>query len=91
MYGAIIGDFIGSLYEYKEFLDSRKQIVNNKRRKTSSLDNELFKDNCFYSDDTILTIAVLEAVISKKSYEETIKKIRQKQWIIFKNRRKNIS
>lgn len=73
MYGAIIGDFIGSIYEYREFLDSRNKIINKERRKSSSLETELFKDNCFYSDDTILTMAVLDAIISKKDYEETIK------------------
>ena len=73
MYGAIIGDFIGSLYEYREFLDSRKQVINEERRKTNSLEKELFKESCFYSDDTILTIAVLDAIINNKDYEKTIK------------------
>lgn len=73
MYGAIIGDLIGSLYEYEEFLDSRKQIINKDRRKDSSTAKELFKDNCFYSDDTILTMAVLDSIINKKDYEQTIK------------------
>ena len=45
MYGSIIGDFIGSLYKYKEFLDSSKQIINKERRKDSSLEKELFKVN----------------------------------------------
>lgn len=74
MYGAIIGDFIGSLYEYKEFLDSRKQTINIQRRKDSSLEKDLFKDNCFYSDDTILIMAILDSIINKKDYEETLKK-----------------
>lgn len=73
MYGAIIGDFIGSLYEYNEFSDSLKHIINTERRKNSSLENELLKDNCFYSDDTILIIAVLDSIINKKDYESTIK------------------
>lgn len=73
MYGAIIGDFIGSIYEFKEFKDSIKKVINKKRREESSKEKTLFKDNCFYSDDTILTIAVLDAILSNKSYEKTIK------------------
>ena len=74
MYGAIIGDFIGSIYEYKEFNDSLKKQINVLRRKTSSEEQILLKNNCFYSDDTILTIAVLDSILNKKSYEESIKK-----------------
>ena len=74
MYGAIIGDFIGSIYEFEEFNDAKNKIVNAGRRKESSEEKNLFKDECFYSDDTILTIAVLDAILNNKSYEDNIKK-----------------
>ena len=74
MYGAIIGDFIGSIYEFQEFNESLKKQINHSRRKASSEELILLKSNCFYSDDTILTIAVLDSILSKKSYEESIKK-----------------
>ena len=73
MYGAIIGDFIGSIYEFLEFKDSIKKIINITRRNDSSKESDLFKDNCFYSDDTILTIAVLDAILNNKNYESKIK------------------
>ena len=33
MLGAIIGDLAGTKYEYREFLNSRKGIINVERRK----------------------------------------------------------
>jgi len=73
MYGAIIGDFIGSIYEYNEYKDSKNKIVNTSRRNSSAKEENIFKDNCFYSDDSILTIAVLDAILKGKSYEDSIK------------------
>ena len=70
MLGAIIGDLAGSIYEYDEFksnkvnLDRRKEVLNK--------DNLIEKDS-FYSDDTILTIAILDAILDGKSYEETLR------------------
>lgn len=63
MYGAIIGDFAGSIYEYDQFKKIR--TINT---------NSILKENSFYSDDTILTIAILDAIISDGSYEEYLKK-----------------
>ena len=34
---------------------------------------QLVKDNSFYSDDTIETIAVIDAITSNKSYEDTLR------------------
>ncbi len=69
MYGAIYGDLIGSLYEYREFLehDVKTMIEASKRE-------ELLSDDCFYSDDTILTIAVRDAFVNHKPYDATLKK-----------------
>ena len=63
MYGAIIGDLAGSIYEY----DQTKGIKYPNKK-------ELIEDNSFFSDDTILTIAILDAIKSKGSYEEYLKK-----------------
>lgn len=63
MYGAIIGDLAGSIYEYNQ--------VNN----ISSVNmNNLIEDNSFYSDDTILTIAILDAILNNKDYDYYLKK-----------------
>ena len=48
MKGAIIGDIVGSIYEF----DNLK-----------SKDFELFKTECEFTDDTVLTVAVAEALL----------------------------
>lgn len=63
MYGAIFGDLAGSIYEFGQ----TKKITNIKT-------DELIKENSFYSDDTILTIAVIDAIINKKDYGKTLRK-----------------
>lgn len=57
MYGAIIGDLAGSIYEYEQ-LNHIKEIKVDK----------IIADNSFYSDDTILTIAVLDAIQNDLDY-----------------------
>ena len=48
MLGAIVGDIVGSVYEW-----------NNIKTK----DFPLFRENCFFTDDTVMTCAVAEAVM----------------------------
>lgn len=74
MYGAIIGDLIGSIYEYDEFIDNEKNIVNLKRRKEMLTKKELITKDSFYSDDTILTIAILDSILNNISYTDNLKK-----------------
>ena len=75
MYGAIIGDLAGSIYEYEQV----KQI---KSIKT----NNIIDDRAFYSDDTILTIAILEAILNDKNYDFYLRKYIDK----YKNYKPNI-
>ena len=63
MWGAVIGDIAGSIYEYGQI----KKVVNVKIR-------DIIPSNGFYSDDTILTIAVVDAILNKESYEYYLKK-----------------
>lgn len=56
MYGAIIGDIIGSVYEFK----------NNK-----SKEFELFTDKMTYTDDTVMTLAVAKALSEYDSINDT--------------------
>ncbi len=72
MYGAVIGDLTGSIYEYDEFLDSRKKTVNLDRR-LSVYNKDLATPDCFYSDDSILTIAILDSILNGVSYERKLK------------------
>lgn len=69
MYGAIYGDLIGSLYEYKEYLLHNKELMIE-----ASREEELLKPDSFYSDDTILTMAVLDATMHNGEYEEYLRK-----------------
>lgn len=79
MLGAIIGDLAGTKYEYQEFLDSRKAIINLERRRSILEPSiELITKESFISDDSLLTIAIAEAIIYKRDYGETLKKYGQK-------------
>lgn len=62
MLGAIIGDLAGSIYEY----DQVKACHPVKMRK-------ILEDNAFFSDDTILTIAILDAILNKKDYGKNLR------------------
>lgn len=70
MLGAVIGDLAGSIYEYDEFKSKEKNI--DKRMEILNKDN-LIEKNSFYSDDTILTIAVLDAILEGKDYETVLR------------------
>lgn len=73
MLGAIIGDLAGSIDEYSEFKDSLKKTINLKRRLERLHKQDLIDDNSFYSDDTILTIAILDAILNNETYETKLK------------------
>ena len=70
MLGAIIGDLAGSVYEYDEFKSEKRNI--DRRISVLNKDNLIEKDS-FYSDDTILTIAILEAILDGTPYETVLK------------------
>lgn len=63
MLSAIIGDLAGSIYEY----DQVKKVfpVNM---------NKMILDNSFYSDDTILTICLMDAILNNGNYDEYLRK-----------------
>ena len=62
MLGAIIGDLAGSIYEFDQVKRVKPVVVNN-----------IIEDKSFISDDSILTIAVLDAIINNVSYELKLK------------------
>lgn len=63
MWGAIIGDLAGSIYEFEQ------------TRKITSIDiKNIIEQTSFFSDDTILTIAILDAFLNNKDYEQSLKK-----------------
>lgn len=59
MYGAILGDMIGSPYEF-DMGDKTK-------------DFPLFSDDSYFTDDTVMTIAVAEAFLDAPDDEDTIR------------------
>ncbi len=62
MLGAIIGDLAGSIYEFGQIKKVTPIKVNN-----------IIEEDSFISDDTILTIAIADAILNNASYEEKIK------------------
>ena len=57
MLGAIIGDIVGSRFEFNNYLGT---------------DFELFTKDSVYTDDTICTIAVADAILNNKSYKDSL-------------------
>ncbi len=72
MWGAVIGDLAGSIYEYEQTKHFSK--LNPK---------ELINEESFYSDDTILTITILDAILNDRNYEYYLKKY-AKNFLIYK-------
>lgn len=58
MIGAICGDFIGSVYEFNNI---------------KSKEFPLFDPTCRFTDDTVLTIATMDALINKRDFAKTYK------------------
>jgi ADP-ribosylglycohydrolase len=58
MLGAIIGDIVGSIYEF-----------NNHR----SVDFPFFGETCFFTDDSVLTIALADSILHEKDYAVLLK------------------
>lgn len=57
MLGAIIGDIVGSRFEFNN---------------TNKTDFELFTPECSYTDDTICTVAIADAILNGKSYKDSL-------------------
>ena len=57
MLGAIIGDIAGSKYEFNNTFD---------------YDFEMFGEGCNFTDDTICTVAIADAILNGRSYQESL-------------------
>lgn len=60
MYGAIIGDICGSIYEFRNF------------KTETPADIKLPNPRCFFTDDTVLTVAVMDAVLGIFDYKKAV-------------------
>ncbi|MFN5787848.1 MAG: ADP-ribosylglycohydrolase family protein, partial [Bacteroidota bacterium] len=57
MIGAVIGDVIGSVFEWDN---------------VKTTDFDLFNPKCFFTDDSVLTIAVADCILNKKDFARPI-------------------
>lgn len=62
MYGAIIGDICGSIYEHRNLKTDKPETIN------------LINSECHFTDDTVLTCAVAEAVLTDHNFKAAIYK-----------------
>lgn len=62
MIGAIAGDIIGSVYEWDNI--KTKNFI-------------LFPDNCFFTDDTVLTVALADTILTGTPYEKNLRRFYQ--------------
>lgn len=58
--GAIIGDIAGSKYEFKNIFH---------------VNFELMDDDCYFTDDTILTLAIKKAIIQKRPFDTVLREV----------------
>lgn len=74
MLGAIIGDIAGSTYEVDEVMALKnKQINYSNRMKILDKGTPLFIENSSYTDDTVLTAALANALLTDKDYYKNLK------------------
>ena len=60
MYGAITGDICGSIYEFENFkTDNPAEIP-------------IPEVRCFFTDDTVLTCAIMDALLTDRDYERAV-------------------
>ena len=81
IYGAIIGDIVGSYQEVLEIKakECKTKISYNERCKFLNQDTPLFTQNCSLTDDSVLTIAIADAILTNKSYESKLKEYGKKE------------
>lgn len=63
MIGAITGDVVGSIYEWNNI-------------KTTEF--ELFEGKCFFTDDTVLSVAMADAILTDRSYTQVLREYAKK-------------
>jgi ADP-ribosylglycohydrolase len=60
MYGAILGDILGSIYEFDNLKTETPETI------------DLFNPECYFTDDTVLTVAVADAILNGGAYKEMV-------------------
>ncbi|MBE7074640.1 MAG: ADP-ribosylglycohydrolase family protein [Clostridiales bacterium] len=75
IYGAIIGDVAGSHLEVLEMKEKENgyKVSSQKREKVLDPNTILFTDDCSLTDDSILTVALADALLNNKDYCKYLK------------------
>lgn len=73
MLGAIIGDVAGSYIEVLEIEAFKEKNIRRYEDRISAMNNNLFDNNCSVTDDSILTVAIADAILNGKDYGECLK------------------
>ena len=73
IYGAIIGDVVGSVYEVLEHNAPNKKRPAEERKKILDSKTPLFTKKCSFTDDSILTTAIAHAVLKQENYERYLR------------------
>ncbi|MDR0643617.1 MAG: ADP-ribosylglycohydrolase family protein [Treponema sp.] len=60
MFGAIIGDIVGSVYEFHNFKTERPEEI------------ELFNAEARFTDDSVMTIAIADAILTGRDYADAV-------------------
>jgi len=60
MYGAIIGDICGSIYEFINYKTDHPEQI------------DLLNPNGFFTDDSVLTFAVMDALLTDRDYRQKV-------------------
>ena len=63
MLGAIVGDIVGSIYEWDNI---------------KTKDFPLFKDECFFTDDTVMIVAIADRILNGGTSNDVIEAL--KKW-----------
>lgn len=81
IYGAIIGDVVGSHLEVAEIEAkmNKTRVDFATRQKILNPSTPLFTPDCSLTDDSVLTIAIADAILQGCSYEEKLKEYGKKE------------
>lgn len=81
IYGAIIGDIAGSYLEVLEInaKQQKSKLSYTERCKILNPNTPLFTKDCSLTDDSVLTIAIADSIITGQSYESKLKEYGKKE------------
>lgn len=73
IYGAVIGDIVGSIYEVNEIKKIKSGVPKIERQKILNTNTPLFSSDSSFTDDSILTCAIANACLTDGNYEKQIR------------------